>query len=132
MHAFPTTRRHWAWLTAMVILLASFAPAMSAWVAHASGTRVMWQEVCTAREARKVTVIVYQAKGQTESGDHMSQGHCPLCMLQAHAVALPPPDGLALVLLPIASHEAPALFLHASHTLHAWATAQARAPPIGA
>ncbi len=133
MHVSTPTRRRWAWVTAMVILMAAFAPAVSAWLAHASGSKMLWQEICTTQEARKVVLVQYGASGEpADSKGHLTQGHCPMCVLQSQASALPPPDVQPRIPAASGSYERPVLFLQAPRTLFVWASALARAPPISA
>jgi hypothetical protein len=54
--------------------------------------------------------------------------HCPYCVQSAGTLGMPPAP-IGVLPLPVASAERPALFLQAPHTLHAWRSAQPRAPP---
>ena len=55
--------------------------------------------------------------------------HCPFCSPHANEMA-PPPAPSALPLAPVRAEAVPALFLAAPRPLHAWTSAQPRAPPL--
>ncbi len=82
-----------------------------------------WTEVCSASAPGASA-----ASSQPGSGSALHLEHCALCCLAAQPMGMPPasvpavpvPEGLAFVAL---------RFLTAPHTLFAWASAQARAPP---
>lgn len=114
------------WMTAMVVLMAALAPTVSRWLASTQSGPLALQEVCVSRGAGP-SVIMLKAKG-TPAGEHVLLDHCPMCVLQADHLGLPPAS-LALLPISTASDEAPTLFLHAPRTLAVWAAAQARAPP---
>ena len=54
--------------------------------------------------------------------------HCPMCLLRAD-LAAPPAMPVAVALRADLGHVQPTLFLQAAHTLYAWSSAPARAPP---
>ncbi len=127
MHAHRIPHQRWiVWVTALVVLMAALAPTVSRWLASTQTGPLTLQEVCVSRGAGP-SVIMLKARG-TPAGEHVLLDHCPLCMLQADHLGLPPTQQ---ALLPASGlrDEVPALFLHAPRTLSIWAAAQARAPP---
>jgi hypothetical protein len=115
-----------AWLLAALLPLA--AQAMR--VTGAGGAD--WVEICSAQGARWVNADTGAAPAAAEDGETRQAGmawpHCPLCSAHAPVVALPPAAAQALPLLSL-QHTVPRLFLVARRGLHAWQSAQARAPP---
>ena len=123
------THRCTHWLAIFVVWFAALAPTLSQ--ALKGPAAAMLDEICSA-----AGFVVLAADGASTPADDPGPGHvmgdfehCPFCLLQGHASALPSqppaaavPAGLRL--------EAPRLFLQAGHTLHVWASAQARAPPL--
>lgn len=106
--------------------MAALAPSIShALVAESAAS---WVEVCSAAGAKWVNAG--GDAGDTSpvpSGAHPLE-HCPYCSLHASAIAVPPtPSAAVPVLLP--AHDLPIAFLAAPRTLHAWVSAQPRAPP---
>lgn len=120
------TRALTSWIAVLAILMAALAPSIS----HALGTRnaASWLEVCSAAGAKWVN-----AGGDTDDKSPVPSGahpleHCPYCSLHANAIAIPAKPAAAVpVLLP--AHDLPTAFLAAPRTLHAWVSAQPRAPP---
>lgn len=118
-----------SWIACLAMLLSALVPALShAFVSADAG----WMEICSASGAKFVRI---DGSGEKQSGSPKSPllhatDHCPSCGLHVADMDLPPapPAELAAPLLP--AHDVPALFLHAPRTLHAWATAQPRAPPL--
>jgi Protein of unknown function (DUF2946) len=115
-----------SWIAMLAILMSALAPSISHAVAPKQSDA--WVEVCTSAGAKWVK----QNAGSSEQAPASDGGHafehCPYCSLHANAIAIPaapfvPALGATLSdLLPIA-------FLAAPRTLHAWVTAQPRAPP---
>jgi Protein of unknown function (DUF2946) len=100
------------------LVLAVMAPTLSRALAFAQGTLAPWSVVCSAPGGTPMAP-------EGDASHRLEQ--CAWCQLQlAHWAPLPvqPP----LLALPL-QHMLPALFLQAPRPLHAWATAQARAPP---
>lgn len=127
MHARRIPHQHWiVWVTALVVLMAALAPTVSRWLALALTGPLALQEVCVSRGVGP-SVIMLKSKA-APAGNHVLLDHCPLCVLQADHLGLPPTH---LAVLPVSGlrDQAPALFLHAPRTLSIWAAAQARAPP---
>jgi Protein of unknown function (DUF2946) len=114
-----------SWIAILAVLLASLAPTL----AHAfrSDAGVSWIEVCTTQGAKWI-----QAGDDTPERAPATAhviDHCPYCSLHTPTLALPPTATPAPALLPL-SHEVPPAFLAAPRTLHAWVSAQPRAPPL--
>lgn len=114
------------WVACVAILMGALAPTITHALNSMPGSAFL--EVCTAIGSRL---------GWAGSGDGGAPAsgvpadqmqHCPYCVLQAAAPALPPAPLQGLTLLPLA-FQLPELFLAAPTTLHAWASIQARAPP---
>lgn len=111
------------WLATLALLLAALAPTLT----HAlAGTKAAaaWIEVCSAEGSRWLPAADHDG-GRTSA--HTLE-HCPYCSLQSDLPLLPPAPPLALPPA-LAAMPVRAAFLSASRTLHAWATAQPRAPP---
>lgn len=99
------------------LLVALLAPA------YAGGLRIgSWTQICTGTGMAWV-----QVPGDDPSAPHTGN-HCPWCAAQP-GLALPPTPPLAPWLHATPAHAMPAAFWQAPHTAHAWAPAQARAPP---
>lgn len=126
MHRGNPARRFVSWIACFAILMSALAPAIS----HAlrGGSPDTWAEVCTALGAKLVQVDGGSANTSSPGapGDHLSQ-HCPYCSLHS-TVGLPPTAASSLALQPLV-YAVPRLFLAAPRTLHAWVSAQPRAPP---
>lgn len=120
-----------SWLACCAILLGALAPAIS----HAVQLDVPdgWTEICSVTGAKLVRIADGETRakpGPADSGLHV-YSHCPYCALHVDALGLPPVAPALPALLPL-NFEVPELFLLAPRTLHAWATAQPRAPPLNA
>lgn len=130
-----TRRAHRAWITwlaALATLVAALAPGLSqAMGRQGSPASSMWVEVCRAGGSAWVAVSDL-APGQTPAKAQVHLfDHCPYCAL--HIDALPPGPALPALPLPTVTGQAePTAFLRAPRTLHAWAHAQPRAPPLSA
>lgn len=113
------------WIAVLAILLSALAPSLSQ--ALAAGTGSNWVEVCTAQGSK------WMAAGEagTEPAPASAHvlDHCPYCSLHAPALGLPPVASMPPLLLQRA-HEVPRAYLAARRTLHAWVSAQPRAPPL--
>lgn len=108
----------------MAILLASLAPALSHALASATGAD--WIEICTARGSSWIQPGE-DGSERAPASAHLLE-HCPYCSLHVPALGLPPVTVLAHLPLQL-SHAVPRAFLSAPRTLHAWVSAQPRAPP---
>jgi Protein of unknown function (DUF2946) len=121
------TRALTSWIAVLAILMSALAPTIS----HALGTRnaASWIEVCTTAGAKWVEPHGYAGENAPAPGDAHAFEHCPYCSLHANAVAVP---AAAACWQPATSfvHEFPIAFLVAPRSLHAWVSAQPRAPPL--
>ncbi len=109
------------------MLMAALAPTLS----HAmrAGGSDAWVEVCTALGAKWVSADSPTQADESEPASIGAMEHCPYCVLQAHASGLPPAFDLTSPVTAL-QFAVPSLFLRAPRTLHAWTTAQPRAPPL--
>jgi hypothetical protein len=114
-----------SWIAALAVLLAAVAPAASHALASATGTP--WVQVCTAQGSKWIP-FAEDPTEQAPASAHVLD-HCPYCSLQTPALGLPPAPPQ---LLPLDRRglELPLAFLSAPRTLHAWVSAQPRAPPL--
>lgn len=110
------------------MLAMAMLPTLSHALALARGD-IAWTEICTPQGMRVVAVSDESgapAPDPISAAAHLE--HCPYCAQSAGTLGMPPaPAGV--MPLPVAGAELPALFLRAPHTLHAWRSAQPRAPP---
>ena len=125
MRAFRVPVRLTGWIAVLAILLASLAPSLGH--ALASGTGSNWVEICSAQGSKWISA------GE-DGADHAPAAahvldHCPYCSLHAVSLGLPPVASLTHLPLRLA-HAVPLAFLAAPRTLHAWVSAQPRAPPL--
>jgi hypothetical protein len=126
MRAFRAHRRITSWIAVLAVLLAALAPALSHALASATGNQ--WIEVCTAQGSKWVQAGQDGSEREAPASAHLSE-HCPYCSLQTGALGLPSAEYMARLPLRL-SDEVPLAFLSAPRTLHAWVTAQPRAPPL--
>ena len=111
-------------MAALAILTASLAPSLSYALGFSGGAS--WIEVCTTEGSRWIQPGE-EGSERAPSSAHLLE-HCPYCSLHVPTLGLPSAAPVA----PLASrptHEPPVAFLAAPRTLHAWVTAQPRAPP---
>jgi hypothetical protein len=125
MRAVRAHRRLTSWIAALAILLAALAPALSHALASATGTN--WIEICTTQGSKWIQAGE-DGTERAPASSHLLE-HCPYCTLQAPALGLPPATLLDPLPLRL-SHAVPLAFLSAPRTLHAWVSAQPRAPPL--
>jgi Protein of unknown function (DUF2946) len=117
-------RRLSTWIAIFAVLLAALVPAVSHALGPAQGAA--WFEVCSAQGSRWVQDGADDSNG-APSG-LLALEHCPACASHAPALGLPPAP-FAGVAAPDLGDALPQAFLEARRTLHAWASAQPRAPP---
>ena len=119
------TRRFASWIAVLAILMSALAPAVS----HALGTAgtASWIEVCTSQGSKWVQSND-EPGGDSAPGAEHALEHCPYCSIHPNAVGIPPAPLQALPAAGLA-HAVPQAFLAAPRTLHAWVSAQPRAPP---
>lgn len=125
MRAVRAHRRLTSWIAALAILLASLAPTLSHALASATGAN--WIEVCTTQGSKWVQAGDDGAE-RAPASTHLLE-HCPYCSLHAPTLGLPPVMERVHLPLPVGPAVPPA-FLSAPRTLHAWVSAQPRAPPL--
>lgn len=116
-----------AWIATLAILWAALAPSLSwAFVPDVTGA---WVEVCSVTGAKLVQVDTDAQ--HPDSSKVMGMKGCSYCASHAPDLGLPPaPD--AGLRAPLLAPLLPPLFFSAARTLFAWATVQARAPPLNA
>ena len=120
------TRRFTSWMAVLALLMAALAPAIS----HALGatTATSWTEVCTSQGSKWVQRDAAPSDDSAPVTEHALE-HCPYCSLHQHDVGIAPSPLRALPAAELA-HTVPQAFLTAPRTLHAWVSAQPRAPPL--
>jgi hypothetical protein len=115
-----------SWMAIAAILLAAFAPSLSA--AFGVGKAPSWIEVCTAQGSNWVL-----ANGDVGDEQAPAHGHsldqCPYCSLHTPGLETPP-TGLHSILRVDLAHAAPLAFLPSPRVVHARLSAQPRAPPL--
>ncbi len=127
----PVTRRslrRFTWIAILVMWASALMPTIAR--ALAAQSPESWVEVCTDMGMKRVALADdgMPAGGGAPASANPMTDHCVFCSLGG-------PDGAPLpasspALQPSGLRDAlPALFLRAPYTLHAWAHAQARAPP---
>ncbi len=109
------------WLACVAVLFGALAPAVS----HALQARAAnaLLDICSAT---RFSVDASPTGKSTPGG--LPMPYCPYCTLHALDLA-PAPASCGTVRITERSAGPPALFLVAPHTLHAWASANPRAPP---
>jgi len=114
------------WLALVAIAAVALLPTLShALTRAAGGGSSGFTEVCTPQG----TKLVALADGQTApDGALLQLEHCSWCTAALGDLA-PPPVALQHDVSVDGAGVVPPLFLQAPHTLHAWASAQPRAPP---
>ena len=125
MRAVRAHRRLTSWIAALAMLVVSLAPALSHALASATGQS--WIEICTTQGSKWIQAGEDGSERAPASADVLD--HCPCCSLHAPTLGLPPAQHLAHLPLRL-THEVPLAFLSAPRTLHAWVSAQPRAPPL--
>ena len=127
MRAGRSARHLIAWIACFALLMSTLAPVISQ--ALQADPATSWTEVCTPLGTRLVRTDDATPGSPTQKlpGGHFLP-HCPYCSLHATGMGLPPAVASPLQ-LPALSFGLPELFYAAPATLHAWATAQPRAPP---
>ncbi len=110
-----------AWFAVVALLVAALAPALS----HAVSARaaISASDVCRVDDS-----VRGDATPAPHGGAHPFE-HCPYCTLHADGVALPPAAPAGSTLRLDLGDGLPVAFLAAPRTLHAWVSAQPRAPP---
>jgi hypothetical protein len=121
--------RRACWLALIAVLALALLPTVSRALAAADG-QVSWAEVCTPQGMRAVALAADSGVDEpSPAGAGVALEHCPYCATSAVALGMPPAP-VTVSRLPALGTELPALFLQAPATLHAWRSAQPRAPPV--
>ena len=113
----------------MAVWALALVPTLSHALSFARGQQATLAEICTPQGMRVIDADG-RAVPASDSGGMMAAhlDHCPFCALHAGVAGLPPQVDAAPLRNDL-SQALPPLYLHARHTLHAWRTAQSRAPP---
>jgi hypothetical protein len=119
-------RRVTAWIAMIAMLAFALVPTLSRAMAFADDSG-RWAEVCTP-QGMKLVQLADDGNPDSTAPQALSVDHCGFCSLTTDGAALLPASATLPSLQPPAS-ALPAAFLHAPRTLHAWASAQPRAPP---
>ncbi|MBK9134865.1 MAG: DUF2946 domain-containing protein [Betaproteobacteria bacterium] len=114
-----------AWLALVAVWAMALVPTVSHALAAARGD-ASWTLVCSAQGTRLVAVDM-DSDEPAPANVAGTMEHCLYCA--ASFSAAPPPAAPALAVAAPA-HVLPALFFVAPRTLHAWLSAQPRAPPL--
>jgi len=130
----PLTRRslrRFTWIAILVMWASALMPTIAR--ALAAQAPASWVEVCTDVGMKRVAVDDDGRPADTgapASANPMTD-HCVFCSLGGPDGAALPASGTPLLTSGL-SDTVPVLFLRAPYTLHAWAHAQPRAPPLRA
>lgn len=120
-------RRITSWIACLAILMGSLAPVLTHAIERSPGHD--WIEVCTTLGAQWIDTADDARQGATpEAPSEHAQQHCPCCASHAPTLGMPPASTVVLT-MPRLRAGLPELFLQSPRTLHAWSTAQPRAPP---
>jgi hypothetical protein len=123
-------RHRIAWVMLVILVMAALVPSLSRAAALVQGDTAPWSVVCAAPAAGAAGAATSDLAAAPAEARHLLE-HCPLCMLQAEGLVLPP--HVRPLVAPVApGHSVPRLLLRAPRPLHAWSSAQARAPPRSA
>lgn len=120
------------WIAIFVVWFASLAPTVSHALYTAGDAGV--GAICSSSGVLWTGVEAVDDSGREPSGSPASRSelgdlaHCAFCICQGHDSLLPS-EPLVVRLPDPLRFEVPRLYLRAKHTLHAWASAQPRAPP---
>lgn len=117
------------WIACFAVLMGVLAPALSQALPRDAGSG--WTEVCSVMGVQMVRMDDGATSGPLDSQGPLTHTleHCPYCSLHLSDLGLPPAGQASLALLPL-DFQLPELFLLAPRPLFAWASAQARAPPL--
>lgn len=118
------SRRLVTLLTACAILFGSLVPVFSI-----AMERPLMTEICSVDGTRLVLSTEAHAAGDDTPSTVHTLEHCAWCFTHMPTSDLPP-VGLVVLLVPGLSDAPASAFLSAPRTLHAWVSAQPRAPPL--
>jgi hypothetical protein len=121
-----------AWLASCAMLAGSLTPAVTHLLAAFAPAAAPWSVLCTSTGFVRVAPP-YESSSPLPPKDtgKFADTHCPFCLPHAGAFALPSSPTVA-ILAAEPLHFLPTLFRQSPRPLHAWATAQPRAPPRSA
>lgn len=128
--AVSPARRHrslTAWIALVAMLGFALMPTLARALSFAQGGSG-WSEICTPQGMQWVSPDG-ERQDRAPDGATSHLDHCHFCQLATDGAA-PLPAAAPAVVLPLAAAEPPRLFLQAARTLHAWRSAQPRAPPV--
>jgi hypothetical protein len=131
----PSQKAQAAWLLALLVLLASTLPSLSAVRLAADGTFRI--EVCSTRNLSDGLISLSLASrteglGSTFPGQHSARPHCLLCISSDVATTVPLPDSrLVLARIDLVEHVGSAATRDLPPSPRQ-SLAQSRAPPISA
>jgi hypothetical protein len=127
MYPIGRHRRWVALVAAFALLLGAFAPAISAVIGPRHDQAYL--EVCTA--GGSMWVATSEGVADDEPSPMGSHGFKPCLFCGSHA-AVPhgPPVAAVVFYVPHLTEARPPALLFAPRTLHAWTSAQPRAPPL--
>jgi hypothetical protein len=127
-----------AWIASLAILLAALAPSVSKWVLASRMGSAVNAEWCAPSKlglAGPAGKVLASAVSQGDSKGSLPGAHahedCPLCLVHAHGMGLPPRHEPWMAVI-TGAQPVPRLFLHAPRPLFAWSPLSARAPPASA
>lgn len=125
MRALGAHRRFTIWIAVLAVLLGALVPSLSRALATNDGAA--WIEICTIQGTKWVSADEADPDRAPTSAHVLD--HCAYCSLNTPTLGLPPS---ATAVLPSSrlAHALPWAFLAAPTTLHAWVSAQPRAPPL--
>jgi hypothetical protein len=115
-------------LALFAILLVALMPTIARAVAAAKGESLMIQELCSAQGGKRLVLNVELDDALHGSATHLEK--CGYCALLTQQPIASNPNAATYAPLPKATQELPARFYNAAPKLHAWRTAQPRAPPL--
>jgi hypothetical protein len=126
-----STRQLAAWIAGFAILFGALAPTVARAMAAWSGGGAAWTEICTSAGLVRAAVPAGdEAPADSGSGRSRFGGiDCPYCL--HHADSLPAPAAARVfVAAEACSQHAPPAAWRQPRPIHAWASAQPRAPPL--
>ena len=126
MRTLRAHRRFAIWLAAIAVLFGAIAPSIS----HALGSSrvAAWMEVCSVQGATLRQVDSTDKRESLPTGKHLLE-HCPYCSIHLPTLGVPASVWNAPLRMDLRDGF-PIAFFATARTLHAWVSAQPRAPPL--
>lgn len=126
-----STRKFFAWIASLAILLAALAPSISHALAAANDDALPWAEICSTTIGSFAKVADGQNPGKSSSPAEktLQPGHCLFCLTHMGAFGLPPAAVSAFLAVNTPS-AFPSRFYQSPRPLFIWTVAQSRAPPL--